>query len=95
MLLSTLGGLWTDCTHYFNLLLLLTAQGYGTYWSSGGQFRTPTMFEKLGIPANEKLIAAVFIEFPETQDQERERIPGKHRDHRAPAEKWTRVVEVQ
>ncbi len=31
-----------------SLLLMLTAHEMGTYWSSGGQFRTPAMFKKLG-----------------------------------------------
>ena len=78
-----------------NLLLLLTAQGFGTYWSSGGQFRTQVMFQKLGIPTEEKLLAAVFIEFPETMDVDLERLPGKQRSKRSSVEKWTREVEMK
>jgi nitroreductase len=77
-----------------NLLLLLTAQGMGTYWSSGGQFRAQAMFDWLGIPSTERLLAAVFVEFPEIMDQPLERLPGKHRDQRADVNKWMRIVEV-
>ncbi|MFK7770253.1 MAG: hypothetical protein AB8B55_23790 [Mariniblastus sp.] len=75
-----------------NLLLLLTAHGMGTYWSSGGQFRTPTMFEKLGIGLEQRLLAAVFVEYPSTQSEERERLAGKHRDARSGDSKWVREV---
>ena len=75
-----------------NLLLLLTAHGMGTYWSSGGQFRTAAMYEKIGIPLNESLLAAVFVEFPETQAHELERLQGKHRQRRSEA--WIRQVEL-
>lgn len=66
-----------------NLLLMLTAHGMGTYWSSGGQLGSELFFDHVGIPANERLLAAVFVEFPETVDEPRERIPGKHRDSRS------------
>ena len=77
-----------------NLLLLLTAGGYGTYWSSGGQFRTATMFEKLNIPSQEKLLAAVFVEFPESFEQPLQRLAGKHRANRASSDQWTRIIEA-
>ena len=74
-----------------NLMLLLTADGFGTYWSSGGQFRTPPMFEHLNIPANERLLAAVFVDYaPDSVSPER--IAGKLRDQRSAAGKWTRWV---
>ena len=78
-----------------NLLLLLTALGMGTYWSSGGQFRSPAMFDRLGIRAAERLLAAIFVEFPETINSPLERLPGKHRSNRSNAEKWMRVVDVE
>lgn len=77
-----------------NLLLVCTAAGYGTYWSSGGQFKSPTMFEKLSVPAQEKLSAAVFIEYPQTQDRELERLAGKNRSKRASSDKWMREVQI-
>ncbi|MEO1370594.1 MAG: nitroreductase family protein, partial [Acidobacteriota bacterium] len=66
-----------------NLLLMLTAHGMGTYWSSGGKLRTPEFFEQVGIPTRERLLAAVFVEYPETLGEDRPRIPGKHRDKRS------------
>lgn len=74
-----------------NLLLLLTAEGLGTYWSSGGQFRTPTMFAHLQIPAEERLLAAVFVDYS-IENTSAERISGKLRDQRSPSDKWTRWV---
>ncbi|MEO1087888.1 MAG: nitroreductase family protein, partial [Acidobacteriota bacterium] len=75
-----------------NLLLMLTAHGMGTYWSSGGKLRTPEFFERVGIPARERLLAAVFVEYPETQDEERPRVPGKHRDKRS--KRWIKEREA-
>ncbi|MEM7049951.1 MAG: nitroreductase family protein [Acidobacteriota bacterium] len=73
-----------------NLLLMLTAHGMGTYWSSGGQLRSPEAFERLGIPPKERLLAAVFVEFPETLGEARERIAGRHRERRS--DRWIREV---
>ena len=75
-----------------NFLLLLTAAGYGSYWSSGGQFRTVEMFRRLGIEPGEKLLAAVFIEFPESQSTDLDRLPGKNREKRSASTKWMRTV---
>lgn len=77
-----------------NLLLVCTAAGYGSYWSSGGQFKTPLMFEKLSIPTNEKLSAAVFIEYPQTQSLDLERLPGKNRSKRSDSNQWTREIRL-
>jgi nitroreductase len=77
-----------------NMLLVLTAHGMGTYWSSGGQFRTPTMFEQLGIKGNESLLAAVFIEYPETMSQPIDRLAGKQRENRSAEAKWIREVRL-
>ncbi len=74
-----------------NLMLLLTADGFGTYWSSGGQFRTMPMFEHLSIPANERLLAAVFVDYA-SDSSSPERIAGKLQDQRSPSDKWTRWV---
>jgi nitroreductase len=71
------------------MLLLLTAQGMGTYWSSGGKLRQPEVLKRLGIDGHEALLAVVFIEYPETQAVEVERKPGKHRDRRS--DRWLRV----
>ena len=76
-----------------NLLLMLTACGMGTYWSSGGRFRSPEMFEYLKIPQNERLLAAIFIEYPEVKTLhkgEKQRKPGAQRNNRS--HKWIREV---
>lgn len=75
-----------------NLLLLLTAHGMGTYWSSGGKLRDPAMFRFLSIPDNERLLAAVFVEYPEMRDEARQRVAGKLRDSRSDG--WVREVEL-
>lgn len=73
-----------------NLLLLLTAHGMGTYWSSGGKLGDPHFFSKVGIPETERLSAAVFVEYPETLADDRERRRGTHRDKRSTG--WIREV---
>jgi len=75
-----------------NFLLLMTAAGYGSYWSSGGQFRSAEMFRRLDIPENEKLSGALFIEFPQTQVSELERLPGKNREKRSASAGWLRTI---
>ena len=75
-----------------NLLLMLTAHGMGTYWSSGGPLGAAELFERVGITSKERLLAAVFVEYPETMDETRDRIPGKHRDRRSSG--WIREVSV-
>ncbi len=74
-----------------NLLLLLTDAGLGTYWSSGGQFRTAAAFEHLEIQTQERLLAAVFVDF-DIAKTDVQRLPGKLREGRAAAERWTRCV---
>ena len=76
-----------------NLLLMLTAHGMGTYWSSGGRLRKPEMFDYLGIPSNERFLAGLFIEYPEMMDDTKERKPGSHRDKRSGD--WVREVVLQ
>ncbi|MEM8867637.1 MAG: nitroreductase family protein [Verrucomicrobiota bacterium] len=51
-----------------NLLLALTAKDIGNYWSSGGKLRDAEVFDYLGIPKSERLLAAVFIEYPEMRE---------------------------
>lgn len=76
-----------------NLLLVLTAKGLGNYWSSGGFFRTETMFEKLEMDKQEKLLGAVFVDYG-SPESEVEIISGKQRDNRSGSSKWTRVIEL-
>ena len=75
-----------------NLLLMLTAHGMGNYWSSGGKLRGPEMFDYLGIPEQERLLAAVFIEYPEMRDDSKERKPGSLRNNRS--DQWIREVTL-
>lgn len=74
-----------------NLLLLLTAEGLGSYWSSGGQFRTAKMFEHLNIPTTERLLAAVFVDY-EPDGSAADRISGKLRQQRSAANRWARWI---
>jgi len=69
-----------------NLLLLLTAHGFGNYWSSGGILRTPELFTHLGISQNERLIGAIFIEYPEAANPSHERKAGAL--HKLRSDKW-------
>jgi hypothetical protein len=64
-----------------NLILVLTASDLGTYWSSGGQFRTAQMREKLGLKHDGRLLGAVFVDYNPSDDS-LERLPGKLRSRR-------------
>lgn len=75
-----------------NLLLILTAHGMGTYWSSGGRLRKPELFDHLGISSDERFLAGVFIEYPEMMDHSKQRKPGAHRDKRGGH--WLREVII-
>jgi len=77
-----------------NLLLLLTAADMGTYWSSGGQFCTRSMMDRLSMEAGRQLMAAVFVEFPATNGDSVQRLPGKLAGKRAGVESWMSVVEL-
>jgi len=75
-----------------NLLLAATARGIPSYWSSGGNLRSPEMLRRLKIPANEILIGSLFL-FPRDLS-ELDVKPGKLRDQRGPAHTWSRWVEL-
>ncbi|MEO1615476.1 MAG: nitroreductase family protein [Planctomycetota bacterium] len=75
-----------------NLLLLLTAAGMGTYWSSGGKLGSPEVFDLLGISPDERLIAAVFIEFPDMAGQPATRKTGSQKDKRSG--RWFHKVDL-
>jgi nitroreductase len=75
-----------------NLLLLLTARGMATYWSSGGLLRGPNAFQKLGISSSERLLAAVFIQY--SDDPASEKLPGGLRDRRTPSHHWVREIQL-
>ncbi len=75
-----------------NLLLLLTAHKMGTYWSSGAKLREPAILKKLGTEAGERLIAAVFIEYPEMMSEHKTRKIGSQRNNRS--EHWIHEVST-
>lgn len=82
-----------------NLLLLLTARNMGTYWSSGGQFRTAKMKEKIGIDPRGSVLAAVFVDFDPlkdaaTEETQRHRIAGKLYGKRASLQHWCKKVTL-
>ncbi|MEM7811087.1 MAG: nitroreductase [Planctomycetota bacterium] len=65
------------------LLLSLTAGGFGTYWSSGGKLRTSEPGRAaFGLEPIARMLAIVFVDYPESKDFPVERVPGKHRDRR-------------
>jgi len=68
-----------------NFLLMLTAHGMSNYWSSGGDLGKSDVFEILGIPKQQRLIAAVFIEYNDMKNLQPHKTcaPGKHRDKRS------------
>ena len=74
-----------------NLMLILTAHGLGTYWSSGGQFRTEVMRRKLGVDHDGRLLAAVFVDYQAERDSV-ERLPGKLRERRSPGQQWFKSI---
>ena len=74
-----------------NLMLILTAHGLGTYWSSGGQFRTEEMRRKLGVDHDGRLLAAVFVDYQVELDSV-ERLPGKLRERRSPDQQWFKSI---
>lgn len=69
-------------------LLLLTAAGLGTYWSSGGVLGASEVFGRLGIDGQERLMAAIFVEYPGNSNGVIERLPGKNRVLRTKPELW-------
>ncbi|PHS23931.1 MAG: nitroreductase [Methylophaga sp.] len=75
-----------------NLLLLLTAHDMGTYWSSGFKLREPAVLETLGIATEERFIAALFIEYPEANNDNAIRKAGNQRGNRS--DKWIREVST-
>ena len=77
-----------------NLMLLLTAANMGTYWSSGGQFRERPLMDRLQIDTRQQLLAAVFVEFPETNLGDVQRVPGKLAEKRSDVEAWMNVIQL-
>lgn len=75
-----------------NLLLLATAAGWNSYWSSGGVFRTEQLYQWMAIAPGEVLLGAVFLFPADTQSAATK--AGANRDTQGPPEAWSRWVEV-
>jgi hypothetical protein len=76
-----------------NFLLSLTAHDLKTYWSSGGFFRTPEMFDRLDISQDERLLSAIFVDYG-VHESNVEILAGKQHAARSSAEQWTKVIEL-
>ena len=76
-----------------NLLLLATARGIKTYWSSGGGLRHPARMKSFGIPDGEILLGSVFLWADNIAT-----IPtatGKMRRKRGPISGWSNWVDLE
>ncbi|HMO13777.1 MAG TPA: nitroreductase family protein [Pirellulaceae bacterium] len=76
-----------------NLLLLCSSLGWESYWASGGILTHQSVFEELGIPGNEKLLAAVYVDYQLFPSRDVEIVHGKLRDLRSNFLHWTRIVD--
>lgn len=77
-----------------NILILATAAGLGSYWSSGGGLDSPEVFRQLKISQEEKLLAALFIEYSSNDTRQLERINGKNHPLRSSVDRWFRNLEL-
>lgn len=75
-----------------NLLLAATARALPTFWATGGPLRAPETFARLGVPAREILLGAVFL-FPADAGEAEVKVSALRERRSAPAE-WSRWVEV-
>jgi nitroreductase len=77
-----------------SLLLAATSAGFETYWSSGGVLRSAEIFGRLGIPARQRLLGAVFL-FPlaAPASETVQIAESKLRAQRSPMDQWRRWVD--
>lgn len=75
-----------------NLLLLATAGGWNTYWSSGGVLRSELVYEWTEIDSQQVLLGAVFL-FPSDTASATVK-PGANRDRQGPTSSWSRWVTL-
>ena len=75
-----------------NLLLAATARNMDSYWSSGGALREEACFEICKIPAQERLLGAIFLA-PDMPDRDGAR-PGKLREKRGTPDQWMTSVVI-
>ena len=74
------------------------------YWSSGGQFRTDAMKERIGIEKAGRVLAAVFVDFlgggagqgdaAKSAQTAPQRIAGKLANKRAPTQRWVSEIAI-
>lgn len=74
-----------------NFLLMLTAHQLANYWSSGTLIEQ-YLFSSLGIPAEHKLAAAVYVHYPNAVGQF-EVVGGKQRARRSRDLAWLKHVD--
>lgn len=76
-----------------SLLVMLTSYDMHTYWSSGKHLRTHEVLGHLGVQPQERFLAGVFVEYPESMgDAMKDRRAGAHREKRGDG--WVREVMV-
>jgi len=76
-----------------SLLLAGEENGFRTYWSSGGALKSASVFDYLGIPANQLLLGSIFLFPSETEGVEVK--PGAMRDARGKVQDWSTWCEIQ
>lgn len=75
-----------------NLLLLATAAGWNTYWSSGGVLRSEMVYDWMAIDPKQVLLGAIFL-FP-TDTKSAPAKAGANRDRQGPAPAWSQWVTL-
>ena len=75
-----------------NLLLLATARGWYSYWSSGGILRHAELFELAGIGPDERLLGSIFLTPPEVPYERL--LEGGLREERGETGGWSRWVHI-
>lgn len=75
-----------------NLMIMAEAEGWDSYWSSGGSLREPETFDLLGIARIERLLGAIMLT-PREHPVDK-RVPGGLFDRRGDYTSWTRYVEL-
>ena len=73
-----------------SLLLAGEAEGFRTYWSSGGPLRSEKVFAALGIPETEILLGSIFLFPGEHELPDAETRSGGMREKRGEIEAWSR-----
>lgn len=75
-----------------NLMLMAEAEGWDSYWSSGGALRESETFDHLGIATVERLLGAIMLT-PRDHDFDKT-APGGLFDRRGELADWTRRIEL-